>query len=196
MARETPLIPPGEEAAIEARWQALVEEYGRFLRRTIVRLCPRDMGLDFDDIEQEARLRLWHALRNEREITSPASYLYRIAATATVDAIRRVKARREEPLSLPGDDDAAPEAQRELASLVDTVDGADRRLLVRQVEEALCRLPASRRRAVGLHLQGYTTAEIGQLLEWSEPKARNLVYRGLAELRERLREAGVDYESD
>src|SRR5262245_41141974 len=111
MIRETSLNPPGEEAAVEARWRALVEEYGRFLRRTVVRLCPRNMGLDFDDIEQEARVRLWHALRNEREITNPASYLYRIAATATIDAIRRVKARREEPLALPGDDDPAPEAQ-------------------------------------------------------------------------------------
>ena len=195
MARETPLIPP-DEAAIEARWRSLIEDYGRFLRRTIVRLCPRHMGLDFDDIEQEARLRLWNALKNEREITNPASYLYRIAATATIDAIRRVKARREEPLGLPGEDDPASEGPRDFVSLADTVDGADRRLLVRQVEEALCRLPASRSRAVGLHLQGYTTAEIGQLLEWSEPKARNLVYRGLAELRERLREAGIDYESD
>ena len=194
MARETPLIPPADDAAIEARWRSLIEEYGRFLRRTVVRLCPRNLGLEFDDIEQEARVRLWNALRNEREITNPASYLYRIAATATIDAIRRVKARREEPLGLPGEDDPAQEVQRDVASLVDTVDGAEHRLLLRQVEEALCRLPASRRRAVGLHLQGYTTAEIGQLMEWSEPKARNLVYRGLAELRERLREAGIDYE--
>lgn len=197
MARDTPLTGGSdEEATVEARWRSLVEEYGRFLRQTVVRLCPRQMGLDFDDIEQEARVRLWQALRHEREITNPASYLYRIVATATIDAIRRVKARREEPLTLPGEEDLTPEAQREVADTTDIQDVTERRLLMGHVEEALCRLPESRRRALGLHLHGHTTAEIGKLLGWSEPKARNLVYRGLKELRERLREAGIDYEGE
>jgi RNA polymerase sigma-70 factor (ECF subfamily) len=196
MVRETPLIPPANDAPAEERWRALVEEYGRFLRRTIIRLCPRYLGLDFDDIEQEARLRLWQALRNEREITNPASYLYRIAATATIDAIRRVKARREEPLEAPREGDSLPEEPLDVASATHTVEDTERRHLLHQIEGALCRLSESRRRAVGFHLQGYTTAEIGALLDWSEPKARNLVYRGLAELRERLREAGIDYEGD
>jgi DNA-directed RNA polymerase specialized sigma24 family protein len=47
-----------------------------------------------------------------------------------------------------------------------------------------------------LHLEGMTTQEIGNLLGWTEPKARNLVYRGLQDLREQLRAEGVDYEAD
>jgi DNA-directed RNA polymerase specialized sigma24 family protein len=38
-----------------------------------------------------------------------------------------------------------------------------------------------------------TTDEIADLMEWSEPKARNLVYRGLKELRGKLRAAGIEY---
>ena len=67
---------------LEERFNLVVEEFGVLLRRAIVRFCPRDKGLQFDDIEQEARLRLWRALQNEREVTNYASYLYRIAATA------------------------------------------------------------------------------------------------------------------
>src|SRR6185295_16723515 len=78
----------------------LLDEYGRYLRNVIARLCPKDMGLQFGDIEQDARLRLWRALESGREITDPASYIYRVAATATIDAVRRVKARREEQMGL------------------------------------------------------------------------------------------------
>ena len=57
-------------------------------------------------------------------------------------------------------------------------------------------MPENRQRAVRLHLEGMTTTEIGSLMEWTEPKARNLVYRGLADLREALRAEGIDYEAD
>jgi len=45
-------------------------------------------------------MRLWRALQDEREVTNYASYLYRIAATATIDAMRRVQARHEEQLDI------------------------------------------------------------------------------------------------
>jgi DNA-directed RNA polymerase specialized sigma24 family protein len=51
----------------------------------------------------------------------------------------------------------------------------------------MARLPDRRRTAVGLHLEGLTTQEIADLLGWSEPKARNLVYRGLNDVRQSLK---------
>jgi len=38
---------------------------------------------------------------------------------------------------------------------------------------------------------GYGSGEIGALMGWTEPRARNLVYRGLADLREALSRRGV-----
>jgi DNA-directed RNA polymerase specialized sigma24 family protein len=38
---------------------------------------------------------LWHALKSEREIQSLSSYLYRIAVTTTLDAVKRIKRKRE-----------------------------------------------------------------------------------------------------
>ena len=63
------------------------------------------------------------------------------------------------------------------------------------MQEGLRRLQENRRRAVGLHLQGMTTDEIARMAGWTEPKARNLVYRGLADLRVELRGMGVDVET-
>jgi RNA polymerase sigma-70 factor (ECF subfamily) len=52
-------------------------------------------------------------------------------------------------------------------------------------------LPESRRAVVRMHLAGYERDEIAELLGWSEPKTRNLLYRGLADLREILESWGI-----
>jgi RNA polymerase sigma factor (sigma-70 family) len=183
---------------VDARFNIIIEEHGRFLRRTIVQLCPKDLGLQCNDIEQDARLRLWRALQSERKIQNLPSYLYRIAVTATLDAIRRVEAKREEQLLLAEEEnEETGEPQWLVAGPAHAPDLlTERRQLLRKVEAALAGLSENRRRAVGLHLEGMTTQEIGDLLGWTEPKARNLVYRGLQDLREQLRAEGVDYEAD
>ncbi|HYV10849.1 MAG TPA: RNA polymerase sigma factor [Pyrinomonadaceae bacterium] len=181
---------------LEERFNLVVEEFGVLLRRAIVRFCPRDKGLQFDDIEQEARLRLWRALQDEREVTNYASYLYRIAATATIDALRRVQARHEEQLEIlidqrtdDGDIMLAPAPVKDSPERL-----AESREAVDKVMSAVTKLPDAQRRAVGMYLQGMTSQDVADLMGWSEPKARNLVYRGLKELRKSLREEGIDYE--
>jgi RNA polymerase sigma factor (sigma-70 family) len=183
---------------VERRFNQIIEEHGRFLHDTIARLCPKDLGLDFGDIEQEARVRLWRAVENEKEILNPASYIYRIAVTTTIDAVRRIKARREEQLR-PAEDGNDGEVghmhpETDPGRMPDHI--AARREVVRKIRETLAEFPPDRRRAVGLYLQGMTTSEIGDLLGWSEPKARNHVYRGLAELRHELRVQGIEYETE
>src|SRR5262245_8437413 len=39
---------------VEALFNIIIEEHVRFLRRTIVQLCPKDLGLQCNDIEQNA----------------------------------------------------------------------------------------------------------------------------------------------
>jgi len=175
--------------------EELLERYGALLRGAIAQVCPKNLGLDFDDIEQETRLRLWRAIQAETEIEKPASYLYRVAVTATLDAVRRATARREEQLADPRVamesvsgpplqvDGLSPEAQ------------ADHRILLRKVGAALSRMTRNKRRAVGLHVRGFSPGEIGRLLGWTEARARSLVYRGLRELRAALAAEGVEYES-
>ncbi|MEW6733433.1 MAG: RNA polymerase sigma factor [Acidobacteriota bacterium] len=182
----------------EIEFNAVVEKYGEFLRNTIIQICPKDLGLHFDDIEQEARLRLWRALQSERKIIDLASYIYRIAVTTTIDAIRRVKARREDQLCQVEEDRVEEGTVLSGAIKSDQTPDrvAERQILIDKVKASLNRLPVERRRAVGLYLEGLTIQEIADLLGWSEPKARNLLYRGLQELRQQLRAEGVEYEID
>jgi DNA-directed RNA polymerase specialized sigma24 family protein len=53
----------------------------------------------------------------------------------------------------------------------------------------------SRRAVVKLFLMDMTIDEISVTLKWSRDKTRNLLYRGLADLREMLKEGGVEYEN-
>ena len=175
--------------------EALMLRYGPFIRDVVGRLCPRHLGLDRSEIEQNALIRLWRVVESEREIRDFESYLYRIVASVTLDAIRDHKARREDQMILsqvesltsspgmPGSSGESPE----------TI--ARRHRFVERVRNAIESLPPRRRRAVQLHLLGFTASEIGAFLGWTEPKARNLAYRGLDELRRVLTKAGVD-ESD
>ncbi len=183
---------------IEEKFDAILKKYGAFLRQTIARICPKDLGIQFDDIEQEARLRLWKAIEAEREIKFHGSYIYKIVVSVTINAIHRAKARREEQLRLAEDDEDEGAPEVKVTTLTtgseDSPEAqAEREELLRKVEEAMSRLPENRRLAVRLHLKGMTTDEIADLMEWSEPKARNLVYRGLKDLRDELRAAGIEY---
>jgi len=172
------------------RVERYLVEIAPLLRRVVAKVCPSSLGIDADEIEQEVRIRLWRVLSDERNITIGASYVYRTAATAAIDAVRRVRARREESLEAERIDSGPTNPSTGLG-------GVARRAELKQVlQRGIERLAADRRRAVRLHLQGLTTEEIARALDWTEPKARNIVYRGLADLRRALRALGVESAAD
>jgi RNA polymerase sigma-70 factor (ECF subfamily) len=183
----------GGASEAESKFNLLLDTYGRLLHNAIARFLPKGLGVQVSDLEQEARIRLWRAISSEREIVNPGSYIYRVAVSVTINAIHQAKARREEQLRLVED---ADEPARPVESLaVNPEDSPDavleRKELGDTIERALAQLPENRRLAVGLYLQGMTTHEIAELMAWSEPKARNLAYRGLKDLRRQLRLQGV-----
>src|SRR5262245_13847132 len=156
--------------------RALEHVVGRF--DAFIRRSARRHGLtgsDVDEVVQELRLRMWKSLGTAELIRrAKASYIYRAAISASIDIIRRRRARRFETSS---DDDLTDVA-------VDTRRRADARLDQHELHDAVHRaismLAESRRAVVRMHLAGYEREEIGELLGWSEAKTRNLLYRGLA----------------
>ena len=177
----------GALSSARQRLEELVDLHRGYIRQIVNRLTPASLGVASGDIEQEVMIRLWRSIRNEREIRDFRSYVYRVVATAALDALREVKARHEEPL---------PEHEvmelREHRSSPEELAG--RRTLLARIRALVATLATNRRRAVKLHLQGFTSTEIAVIEGWSEPKARNLTYRGLGDLRELLRKGGLEYE--
>ena len=194
------LQPDGKTEAhpdpADERFRRILKEYGRWLRGTIRRLCPRDLGIQPEDLEQEVALRLWRTLSRRQTIDNPAAFLHRAAATATIDAMRRVRAQRKDRTSSLDGEDEETETARPVAD--GRTPSPERLAMERQVLDqagrSLARLPENRRRAVELYLQGFKIQEVADLLRWTEPKTRNLLYRGLQTLRRDLGEAGFELE--
>ena len=146
-------------------------------------------GDDIDEVLQEVRIRLWRAgaAIGKLETLTP-SYVYRAAASAAIDLQRRRRARREERI-----DDDATTASLRLAMSSDPA-GDDALVageVARAVEACLLQLVPNRRAVVRMYLKGYDREEVAALLGWSEAKTRNLLYRGLDDLRRRLLARGI-----
>ena len=174
--------------------ERFLSEHGAALRRAVVRFCPHNRGISFDDIEQDARLRIWKTLQRERKIENPASFISRVAMTATVDAIRRQKTRREDKGGLTEELELAQQQSPEPRRSSSPEDLAHRREVRARIDRALARLQPRRGAAVRLHIQGFSNQEVADLKGWSEPKARNLIYRGLKDLQVELRREGITFE--
>ena len=142
-------------------------------------------GVDVDDLMQELRLRLWQAMERETKIDHPASYLMQAAVRVMIDVQRRAAVRRPEGGFVELVADAAePESVRPESAAPDRE--AERAQSLAELKGALARLAPDRSRLVRLYLQGFGAAEIARLSGWTEPRCRNLLYRGLADLRSEL----------
>lgn len=183
---------PGD-ASFDAQFESILVSYGAFLRAAIRRFCPGELAAQAADIEQQARIKLWRALQSEKEIRNLSSYVYRIAATTTIDAVRHAKALREEQLRMAGEEDETGRVTQLPASSEASPEArAVDRDRLEKVQHALASLAENRRRAVQLYLQGMPFQEVARLLGWSDGKARNLIYRGLEDLRQELRKLGIE----
>jgi RNA polymerase sigma factor (sigma-70 family) len=149
----------------------------------LVRRVGRSRGLDPADIDlliQDVRVRLWKTGASSENLeTLGSSYLYKVAMSAAIDLLRQKRSRREETIDEVSDVSSA-------ALRVEPVDLAEREDLARRVRLALSAMVRNRRIVVQLHLDGYERSEIARLTGWSEAKVRNLLYRGLDDLRSLL----------
>jgi RNA polymerase sigma factor (sigma-70 family) len=157
--------------------EELVRRYGRIIRSVVARVC----GRGDDDVEQKVVVALWRRLDGGGPIEHPATYVYRAAVREAVRAVAEERRRGGGPLDEEHPEDGpAPE---------ELVRGQE---LARAVSRCVAGLADERRRAVTAHLAGFSVEEIQSLHGWPYQKARNLVARGMADLRARLRAQGVD----
>ncbi len=178
-----PLRAPIPEPDADTRFEALVRQYGRLISSAVARVARRSHALGREDVEQKVLVSLWKRLGREQTIAFPPSYIYRAAVREAVRALHEEIARAEDPI--PDDPDAGPGVEESPFSLL----ASKERL--RQIEEAIDALAPDRRKAVRAHLAGFDVSEIMRLQGWPYQKARNLIARGMADLRDALRARGI-----
>ncbi len=160
-------------------------QYGARVRQALRASDPRLPLSDLDDLEQEVHIRLWRAFKSEREIRQPASWIKQTVMSVTIDALRRASVRGDHlpKGELDEVDLHAPANAVEADPIGLPATWLESRQALERVEAHLSGVPADTGRVVRLYMAGFSTKEIGRLLDWSEAKARNLLYRSLATLK-------------
>ena len=153
------------------------------LERVLQRLCPRWLRDDLDDLVQASMLKIHR--RGDDINTIETGFLFRVGHSVMVDEIRRRKRRHEVSF----EDTTAQ--NRPNTSEISPESAAAGTELGKAIHACLQTLKPDYRRAVSLRLHGHTVPEIAELLAVSPKKADNLVYRGMADLRDQLRKRGL-----
>jgi RNA polymerase sigma-70 factor, ECF subfamily len=169
--------------------EALMLRSAEQVRRLAFRFGLADL---VDEVFQEVRIRLWRSGAGRGNLAeAPASYVYRTALSAAVDLLRRRRARRETPVKL-----ERPSGEAAIGMFPPADAALEQSELGAAIDTEIDALAPDRAVAVRLHLSGYDRDEIADLMGWTEPRTRHLIYRGLADLRDRLRARGIGPEGD
>jgi RNA polymerase sigma factor (sigma-70 family) len=169
--------PP--ERDVTPQLEALVRQYSRLIRSVVARVAGQRAALIRDDVEQEISIALWRRLRSGQDLEAGPAYVYKAAVRETVRMLRKLLKHDASPL---------PEGAGEPAGAPDPTPAQDEDAAA--IEAALRALQPEREAAVRLHLMGYDVAEVMRLRDWPYHKARNLIARGMADLRQALRDRG------
>ena len=165
----------------------IIERFSSFIKKNIHKFNPQQNGIDPEDIYQEVKIRLWKILKNEKRIENYSSYIMKIVNSTVIDQIR--KSRRQGEIIL-------AEKQKNISEKKQTykIITPNEHLLKDIIGHAVENLRESRKKVVKLYLLNLSIEEIAALFGWTKHKTRNLLYRGLNDLKAEIRDQGVDYE--
>jgi RNA polymerase sigma-70 factor (ECF subfamily) len=166
--------------------QELLARFASRIRAQIASNALSLHGIDPDDVEQDVRIRLWKLLERDPNAELPASYVQKVVATAIIDAVRRAQVRAADPL---------PEAEDgfELRTAMPGPEVmASEALKMEALARCIALIPARRRRPLQLYLQGFGLQEAADVCGLTLDAARKLIYRGLDDVRARMRAAGME----
>ena len=171
----------------EKEFKVIIDNFAQFIRIQVHKYNLYRYGLDPEDILQDVKIRIWKLIRDEKIISNYASYIKKIVNSSVIDQLR--KCRREEGLFK--NEKRMHIAERELSYSKDAV---RRNNLEEIVGKAVELLIDSRRQVIKLYLLNLSINEIAGYLNWSQDKTRNLLYRGLADLKDLLKDLDATHE--
>lgn len=169
-------------------FERILDSFSGFMKAQIHKRQVGRLGVDAEDILQDTRIKLWKIIRSEKKVRYFTSYIKKIVDTSVIDYFRKFK--REEGIYL-------HEINRRIA---ENTTGYDTDYLYEEMDlkdivgKAVDGLIPSRRRVVRLYLLNMSIEEIALYFHWTASKTRNLLYRGLKDLKKILKEKNIDYE--
>jgi RNA polymerase sigma factor (sigma-70 family) len=171
----------------EDEFKALLERFAVLIKYQISRFNPQRFGLDPEDVTQEIKIKIWKIFHDEKEIKNYPSYIRKIVNSSMIDLLRKWK--REEGIIIQEKQRKVSETKKDYSADLSCEDS-----LRETIGEATNSLIESRRKVVKLFLLGMTIEEISAYFNWTKDKTRNLLYRGLSDLKKILKKKDIDYE--
>lgn len=171
----------------EKEFEAVLNRFSKFIKIQIEKFNLYKFGLDPEDISQEVKMKIWKILNNEKKITNYSSYIRKIVNSAVIDKLRKL--RREEEFFIAESYNISDLKNNYLSDL------HHEHALRVMIAKAVDSLIESRRKVVKLYLLNLSLEEIAGYLNWSKDKTRNLLYRGLNDLKNKLKEMEIEYEN-
>jgi len=166
------------------RTEKFLEEMSLSIRNILMAYFPELTRQDKEDIDHEVKLKLWKNLTGGKKIANLRSYLWRVVYTTALDVLgERVNSVSLEKLTEISEKRGI--SAGELLAADSLVHREESKLLV---ERAVSALPERRKAVLNLHFSGMNIQQIAASLGWRESQVRHLLYRGLGDLKHKLRE--------
>jgi RNA polymerase sigma factor (sigma-70 family) len=166
-----------KDLLFEDEYTQLIRRFSSFIFAQIQKTYPQNIGLDRDDLFQEVGIVLWKVLKGEKNIKHQSSYIMRVVNSVVIDNIR--SARRQQK---------TVEVEKKNVGFLGQMEESDESHAL--VQGALSELSDSRQKVVRLFLLDLDIEEIASICNWTEAKTRNLVYRGLNDIKEVIGKKG------
>lgn len=169
---------------IEDRIRDIINRYSALIRSVIITHIHAGDALDPQDIEQEIRIKIWKSIRKGINIDKLPSYIKKVAYTATIDELRRL--RKQAPYRSTFDwgrmlilvQEGLSDSNGENPER-----GYDRLESELAIAPLLEKLSQDRKRVLQLYACGLSVDEICECFNWDRTRVRHLLYRGIDDLK-------------
>lgn len=177
----------------DAEIQRHIQEHISYIEAAAKRVLGPAYTQVLDELCQEVSIAIWRVLEKDGSVQHWKAFIYHCAHKRALDMLRhaRRKARREVSLGeLTDEDDEVAESQLALVS----TPGDDLNQALTILDEELAKLPPLIRLTVVLRKgEGYSRAEVAQMLGCSPATVDYRLREGLHHLRRRLRQRGLQH---
>jgi len=152
--------------------------------------------VNLEDVEQEVKVKIWKFLKKGKKVDNFPSYIKRVAYTATIDELRKMK--KQNPTSeVTGLKNIYSMSRiNELRNPEDSpeflLEGQEMR---ESLKELIDSLGENRKQVLRLYLVGMSIEEICEFFDWDKTKVRHLLYRGIDDLKEKIKSRQQDIET-
>jgi len=174
---------------VESNIKEIIDKFSSLIRYVILKNLHKTDDVDLEDIEQEVKLRIWKFIKKGKIVEKLPSYIKRVAYTVTVDELRKMRKQ-------------CPARQSNILkniylfsnSVINEkgINSPERLLeekeLILSLRELIGRLSNNRKQVLKLYLKGMSIEEICELFNWDKTKVRHLLYRGINDIKEKIKD--------